>query len=320
MEQILRHGTAFDFADLRQIAVSVENKFLDGGVQIHPESELGRIIRAAKLVGTESAKPHDVSVDMRAYHDAHSLARLAQSIVPLETRLLPKRRLRSLYDGDLNFWSSIRSLAKDTEWECHVAAILRAGEAEVSFVEPPDLSFSAVGRSIGIACKKIYSVANAQKQISKGVKQIVKSGMPGILALSLDCFAVREEGAHSYVPDGDLSSAEAIASQVLADIERKFKINRMIENTKIYGTILYAQFYVQNRERPHLFMDVSAIRLTHRGASDEAKRVVDRLDSCLQAYMGNTHGPARIIPSSGSLGKSVNYSAGSEQIPSTNDN
>jgi hypothetical protein len=295
MQQTFHEGKAFDLADLGEIAAKVKKKFNDGGVQIDGASELGRIIRAASVIGTEAAKPHDVSVDSRAYHDAHSLARLAQTIIPLGPEFLPKKRLRSLYDGDLNFWSSTQSLAKDTEWECLVAGLLAAGGLNTAFAEPPDIHFSGVGRSIGVACKKIYSLSNARKQISKGLKQIAKSSIPGILALSLDFLATRDEGAYSYYKQGDIAGAQRLAGQVLAHIADRLRINQTIEQAKILGTILYSHFYVQDKARPHLFMDVSAIRITHRGTSTEAKRIMDRVDGCLAAWMKMTLGEERVL-------------------------
>lgn len=295
MEQTLHQGTAFDLADLGGIATRLKKKFNDGGVQIDGASELGRIIRAALNIGTEAAKPHDVSVDMRALHDAHSLARLAQTIIPLAPAFLPKKRLRCLYNGDLNFWSSTQSLAKDTEWECLVASLLAAGGLETAFVEPPDIQFSGVGRSIGVACKKIYSLSNARKQISNGLKQIVRSGVPGILALSLDHLATRDEGAYSYFKQGDVAGAQRLAGHVLADIAERLRINQTIERAKIIGTILYSHFYVQDKDRPHLFMDVSAIRITHRGTSSEAKRIMDRVDAGLVAWMKMAMGDGRVL-------------------------
>lgn len=285
MQQTLHEGRAFNLADLGGIAARLKKKFNDGGVQIDGASELGRIIRAASVIGAEAAKPCDVSVDSRALHDAHSLARLAQTIIPLAPAFLPKKRLRCLYDGDLNFWSSTQSLAKDTEWECFVAALLLSGNLKASFVEPPDIQFSGAGRSIGVACKKIYSIANAKKQISKGLKQIEKSGIPGILALSLDHFATREEGAYSYFKEGDVDGAQRIAGQLLDEFAEHLKIIQAIEKGKLVGTILYSHFYVQDSARPHLFMDVSAIRITHRDSSSEARQIMDRVDACLAAWM-----------------------------------
>lgn len=285
MQQTLRQSAAFDLANLGEIATRLERKFNEGGVQIHGASELGRILRAAIAIGKEAVKPHEVSVDSRTYLDAHSLARLAQTLLPLPAVALSKHRLRSLYDGDLNFWSSTQSLAKDTEWECFVAALLLTGNLKASFVEPPDIQFSGAGRSIGVACKKIYSITNAKKQISKGLKQIGKSGIPGILALSLDHIATREEGAYSYFKEGDVDGAQRIAGQLLDEFAEQLKINQTIEKGKLVGTILYSHFYVQDRARPHLFMDVSAIRITHRDSSSEARQIMDRVDACLATWM-----------------------------------
>jgi len=76
-------------------------------------------------------------------------------------------------------------MAKDFAFELTIASHL----AEASLrpiLKEPDVEFRLEDRIITVACKKIYSIRNMEKQVSRAREQIKKRGHPGIIALCLD--------------------------------------------------------------------------------------------------------------------------------------
>lgn len=103
-----------------------------------------------------------------------------------------------------------RTAARNFQFECLVAALLRlAGISDVISAEP-DVRILVGESAIGIAAKRVTSLNPTQrrKQVRKALDQIHGQGIPGFIALNLDALAQSEWYARGHeAAIGALSAA-----------------------------------------------------------------------------------------------------------------
>lgn len=77
-------------------------------------------------------------------------------------------------------------LARNTQFELFVAAMLRVGGLDVSF-EEPDLRMQFLrNESIGVAAKRLGAAGKLERRVKGAVEQIERSEIRGLVALNLD--------------------------------------------------------------------------------------------------------------------------------------
>lgn len=176
-----------NYAHVKGRALDIRALFASSGVPLPKTSSLFKMTeRACQL---SDSWLMDQMEDKSAIDVFYSimLDRIAAAILPLAECANKKKYLRALASGELDFFARVSSAAKDILWEVELWSLLRRGKgkAKVDLVDPPDLIFEAVGRPLGIACKKIYSESNLEKTLSGAVRQ-VKGFDAGVAALNID--------------------------------------------------------------------------------------------------------------------------------------
>lgn len=81
------------------------------------------------------------------------------------------------------------TLARNTQFELYVAAILTMGGASVVLGEPDLRMLFINSEHVGVAAKRLSSENQLERRIREGIKQIQQSKMRGFIALNLDIFA-----------------------------------------------------------------------------------------------------------------------------------
>lgn len=108
---------------------------------------------------------------------------------PNARKAFPASQLRYLVKGAPIARGESSSHARDRQCEMFVAAILTTGGAEV-FVGEPDLRFLYHRERVGIAVKRMHSMAPDElfKDIKKAAEQIGNQNLRGYVAVNLDSY------------------------------------------------------------------------------------------------------------------------------------
>jgi hypothetical protein len=132
-----------------------------------------------------------------------SLDRFVNAVEDLKDSTGIARVVKDVVTGDItqDFQSSS---AKDKLFEIETGVTMKAAGFNVEFVEPPDLIISGSGLSqrIGIACKYPSSRQQFNYHISKGYKQVAKSGLKGFVAIGFDLLIAKDKKLPG-IPDFD---------------------------------------------------------------------------------------------------------------------
>lgn len=78
------------------------------------------------------------------------------------------------------------SRGKDALWELVLLDSMRKASIVAKLIDPPDIVADMSFGRYSIACKKVYSDANVEKQLRIGIRQVIESGNKGIVAFNLD--------------------------------------------------------------------------------------------------------------------------------------
>lgn len=181
---LLKSSTMFATAVVA--ATRLRTQFADAGVTINPASGLARLIDdSIRFAQNPIAEISDERSVVRAMLRGQYVDRIARAAGVLHGYDDAKQHLWVLKKGALDPGSRTPSRAKDKLWELELLCILRDRGMFAEICEP-DLVVKLSSASVALACKRIYSPANAESQLSSGVKQIERSAIPGLLAVCID--------------------------------------------------------------------------------------------------------------------------------------
>lgn len=290
----------FHYSMFPAVADALEELFTWHQAPVKPSSELERILRAARNLGTRSKEPNDINVPLRELLDAHCCARLANSVLFLDYRPAHRRFFSDLQNGSLNFWNSDRSRAKDAEWEVFLWSHLNQGMPGLAELREPDIVLNLPFRQVGIACKKAYSEASIIRQVEAGAEQIKRAHLSGIVAVSLDFHLQTTNGGyvHGKTDDADASAREM--NQFLVEawkgIEAKV-VRKYIRTGRLIGVILGLQAYVACSETPHQFIESIGMHFNgDKLGPPRSWQIIDYLFKTMSAsYSPRTHGGAALL-------------------------
>lgn len=190
----------FHWKHFGPIAEAIRGLFDHHGCPIKPTSSLDGILKSAEALGVKASDPNEsLFLSPQELFDSYCCARLANSVLALDYRPAYRRFFSELQMGDLNFWNSIQSKAKDTEWELFLWSHLNRAIPNAAELYEPDILLRLPFRAVGIACKKAYSKERVLPQIEAAARQIAASGMPGVIALSLDFLLGKDAGQYTYI-------------------------------------------------------------------------------------------------------------------------
>lgn len=209
------HQLSSTFLIARKSAQDLKALFASSGVALHPQSSLAQLIaHAIKLANDWEAGTIIDDRDPLPLIRGQHLDKIAWAALPLAHDPSRAKHLADLRRGSLDPLIRDPSPAKDKLWELEVWQQFNQRGIPTTLEEPDVVATTPMG-PIAVACKRIYSLNNATKPISKGVSQIEDAGLPGILAISIEDVAI---------PSGQLVEAPNIvmAAAGLNECNRRF--------------------------------------------------------------------------------------------------
>lgn len=206
------------FVAAKESALRLLALYETAGVSLSEHCSLGQLIRdAIKLADAWLAGSIVDDTDPVPLIRGQHLDKLAWAALPLAQVNAKKPHLLALKRGTLDPLDRSRSSAKDKLWELELWTTLNEHGIPASLGEP-DIVASTPRGAIGIACKRVYSLANAANLMSKGVAQIQGLGLTGVLAVNIDDVSIP---AGTVLVARDIQAAAAqLTAFNLAFIER----------------------------------------------------------------------------------------------------
>jgi hypothetical protein len=183
---------AHTFLSVKERAIALRKLYERYGIEIPDGSSLAKFLACGVRLSDEWLLGGARDLPITEAFNGTICSRIVWAALTLEDEPenIAKRYLEKLLRGSLDLIDRIDSEAKNFLWELEVFLALRVHGAKAKMAEP-DLLVDSNAGPIGIACKKIYSEKNLSKVLSEGVRQIERTGVPGILALNLDEWAPR---------------------------------------------------------------------------------------------------------------------------------
>ena len=131
-----------------------------------------------------------------------SVGVLSEAITELATNQKDplKKYLKVILGGGISQGGTPGGNARDWFYELNLGSVLSRSGFTVHFQEP-DLVIEGNGLSqkIGIACKYPSSEKGLHEHISKGLSQLKKHNLPGLIALGIDQIVVEKADLKKYV-------------------------------------------------------------------------------------------------------------------------
>lgn len=153
------------------------------GVRLNPVSALGALLMDAERIAAEFAAGEEGS-GQDVVRIAHA-DRVTSAVLEIGTEPAALQCLQRMTSGAMDLGQRTPSSGKDALWELELVAWLRR-RGFAANLEEPDVVVQVMGQPYPIACKKIYSLSNAESQFRSAIAQLKRSGRSGLVAFNLD--------------------------------------------------------------------------------------------------------------------------------------
>lgn len=148
-------------------------------------------------------------------------------------------RLARLVSGSLTLESrSQHAPAFDAQFETFIAAVAVLSGYPVQFAEP-DVHVTTPGGRLGIAAKRPKSVGMIESRCKSAARQIIRSGVPGIIALDLSFALYPHRYLNVTSQQAAHSALDGISRRVIATYSRR--LARTLNQTGILGILVHLQ-------------------------------------------------------------------------------
>ncbi|WP_095064585.1 hypothetical protein [Pseudomonas sp. Irchel s3f19] len=171
------------YAKVAEKAALTREIFAARGIKIRSGSALHQLLKQADKLNQAwiaQREPH-----IQVIIDTLHVNRLVDAISQLSDQPGIEQSLKRIASSAMQPNDRGRSQGKDALWELVLQAQLMSNGAKVRAQEP-DLLVELGTTDYPIACKKIWSPANLEKQIQKGCAQLAPFHHAGVIALNLD--------------------------------------------------------------------------------------------------------------------------------------
>lgn len=164
----------------------IANLYKESQVDMSPKCDLAKLIaNAQSVVQVALIKGYGAITSEQRFRLLH-LDRVASAVLPLKDVTNRAEYLKKLVSGTLNLFNNEPSLSKDILWELELWAGMRKRHAATELLDPPDIVLNLTGGRLAIACKRIYSERNLEKNLSEAVKQVEGEYDVGVVAMNVD--------------------------------------------------------------------------------------------------------------------------------------
>jgi len=155
---------------------------------------------------------------------ARDFAELRAIVKSDKTRRESRNEIQEILGGAISPSGDSLTRSRDLQFQLYLASIMELSGFAVE-IEEPDFRFQHKGYTYAVAAKRINSKGKIHSNLSKGRKQIQKSGIHGFIAFSLDRIIWDEMGMDSYVvagnPDALYSAGQTTLHRLLKTKVRK---------------------------------------------------------------------------------------------------
>jgi hypothetical protein len=255
----------------------VRQIFAQRGINIRRGSALEQVLSKADLL-SQAWNTGAESPGANVLCEAAFVNRLADAITALPDEAGLKEALKRMAGSIMQPDDRQASQGKDAVWEVVLLADLKVRGMKAIAAEPDILVNFGIG-DYPIACKKVWSEDNVEKQISKGGKQLRPFSNGGVIALNLD----------DLVPQGHVVAEpnRAAGQSFLFGFNSAFVarnrvvLERAIETGKCDGFIISTTSPAVLQEEETSFNLCTATSLWHIGEADAVR--VQRFRAFAQA-------------------------------------
>jgi len=168
-----------DFLETHNQVKYIQDTFDECGVKIKKHSFLFKLL-------SNTLKDYDAINTPFEIFDALYVNRIYSALLNLEDFQGKNKYLKDLLRSTLDFMEVSQSHSKNILFELEVTGSLRKIFKD-TYLDEPDIVVPFKDGNVGIACKKIISENNFEKQLSNGVKQIKDNNFIfGIIAINID--------------------------------------------------------------------------------------------------------------------------------------
>ena len=251
----------------------------DRGIRFHRDSALGVLLRDAERYAKDRAEGKPDMVMRQFVNTAHAY-RIAEAVLGAQFDPDVEQCLRRIAGNDVNLSGRTPSMGKDHLWELELLAFLRQRQMTTRLQDPPDLMIELGGADYPIACKKIYSDKGAPAQMRKGVRQLGKLELGGIVAFNIDDLTMGDAILQSRTRQSASDNLARLNKEFLTRHERVFA--KYVSEGRCDGVLVSASVMADiETERPR-FLNFTEVALwSLDGAPAAATARIERLKSML---------------------------------------
>lgn len=180
----------FKLHEIAELAKQIEEVYSTYNIRIPDSSLLHRYIRAPRELAAwwdKHERAGDTSLQLT--EETMECLRIGSAISWLKDKPKLGKHLKRLIKGSIDPTSRVSNQARNYFFEVNMVEVLESTGVRAEFAEPPDIHLDVSGTTLSMACKCVYSQANLGKSLKDARNQIIRSGLPGIVALSIDAIA-----------------------------------------------------------------------------------------------------------------------------------
>ena len=174
------------------------------GIQPHPQSRLMRmhhVLTTAEGIIAPSTPEFETALE--AERDMQTLGFVFDQIQRKSSDTVFRQLVKKAFkDSLLPQEDRQQSRGSDAQFELFIAAVCNNANLRPVMLEEPDVTFHMEGNKFGMAAKRIKSTVTLKQHIRKASEQIIKSGLPGIIALDTNvAFNRNNDRVNKPIPD-----------------------------------------------------------------------------------------------------------------------
>lgn len=238
------------YEEIAAKAQLVREVFEKRNVKIGTGSALSQLLKQADILSRAWAEQREP--DIRVLCEAAHVNRLADAINSLPDESGIQEALKRMAGNVMQPDDRATSQGKDMLWEVALLADLINYGLSGRAVEPDIMVDFGMG-DYPIACKKIWSEKNVEKNVSKGAKQLAPFENGGVIALNLDDLT---PAGHVVVQPDKSSAKQFLADFNMAFVDRhRHILQRAIMDGKCDGFIISTTAVaILEKEETQLFL------------------------------------------------------------------
>ncbi len=257
-----------NYQDTHRQVKYIQDTFASNDVKINQHSFLFKLLSNTLKNYNDSNTPYEV-------FNALYVSRIYSALLNLEDFPSKEKYLKDLLKDTLDFMEISQSHSKNILFELEVTGSLRKIFKD-TYLDEPDIVVPFKDGNVGIACKKVISENNFEKQLSKGVKQIKNNDFIfGIVAINID----------NLLPEKTILNADTIsqASDILHEKNMEFinkyskKFFKYLEENRIISVLVVSSTIADIKSEKPRFNNISQSTIwTIQDLEEEHKRKIDK--------------------------------------------